>query len=163
MSLSTGKASTRHASVAAVVSSLFCFPAFAADDHPADEVVVTATRLEQPLSQVIGAASVITRADIERRQVHSVQDLLRGETGISVVNNGGLGKLSNVYLRGADAEQVLVLIDGVRAGSATSGTTAFEYLPVEQIERIEIVRGSAVEHLRRRRNRRRDPDFHATR
>jgi vitamin B12 transporter len=141
MSLFTGKAFTRRAGVAAVVSSLICFPAMAADDHPADEVVVTATRLEQPLSQVIGAASVITRADIERRQVHSVQDLLRGETGLSVVNNGGLGKLSNVYLRGADAEQVLVLIDGVRAGSATSGTMAFEYLPVEQIERIEIVRG----------------------
>lgn len=131
----------RRASVAAAVSSLVSLQVIAADDHSADEVVVTAARFEQPLSRVIGATSVITREDIQRRQVQSVQDLLRGETGLSVVNNGGLGKLSNVFVRGADAEQVLVLIDGVRAGSATSGTTAFEYLPVDQIERIEIVRG----------------------
>ncbi|MGH8175126.1 MAG: TonB-dependent receptor domain-containing protein [Steroidobacter sp.] len=132
---------TRRASVAAAVSSILAFPSFAADRLAADEIVVTAARLEQPLSHVIGSTSVITREDIQRRQVHSVQDLLRGATGLSVVNNGGLGKLSNVFVRGADAEQVLVLIDGVRAGSATSGTTAFEYLPVDQIERIEIVRG----------------------
>ena len=79
MILFTRKAFTRRAGVAAVVCSLTAFPRYAADDHPADEVVVTATRLEQPLSQVIGAASVITRDDIERRQVHSVQDLLRAK------------------------------------------------------------------------------------
>jgi vitamin B12 transporter len=107
----------------------------------AEEVIVTATRVEQPIDQVIGATTLITRQDIERRLVQSTQDMLRGQTGIDVVNTGGLGKLSNVFVRGADAEQVLVLVDGVRAGSATSGTTPFEYLPVDQIERIEIVRG----------------------
>lgn len=106
-----------------------------------EALVVTATRVEQPISEVIGAVSVITRSDIDRRGAHSLQDLLRGETGVNVVNNGGLGKLSNVFLRGADAEQVLVLVDGVRVGSATSGTTAFELIPVDQIERIEIIRG----------------------
>lgn len=106
-----------------------------------DALVVTATRVEQPVSEVIGAVSVITRSDIERRGARSVQDLLRGETGLNVTNNGGLGKLSNVFLRGADAEQVLVLVDGVRVGSATSGTTAFELLPIDQIERVEIIRG----------------------
>lgn len=133
----------RHARVAASCSFIFLFSirAGAAEDPAADEVVVTAARLEQPLSRVIGATTVITREDIERRQAQSVQELLRGETGVNIVNNGGLGKLSNVYLRGADAEQVLVLVDGVRVGSATSGATAFELLPIEQIERIEIVRG----------------------
>ncbi|HEX2492962.1 MAG TPA: TonB-dependent receptor [Steroidobacter sp.] len=106
-----------------------------------EQVVVTAARVEQPISEVIGSVSVITRDDIERRLVQSTQDVLRGETGVNVVNNGGLGKLSNVFLRGADSEQVLVLIDGVRIGSATAGTTAFEFLPLDQIERIEIVRG----------------------
>ncbi len=133
----------RGASVAASIGTiLFVTVAEAADSRPqADEVVVTAARIEQPLSRVIGAAAVITREDIEGRQAHSVQELLRGATGVNVVNNGGLGKLTNVYVRGADAEQVLVLIDGVRVGSATSGTTALEFLPVDQIERIEIVRG----------------------
>jgi vitamin B12 transporter len=115
--------------------------AVTAAERGTEEIVTTATRVAQPLSEVIGSVSVITREDIQRRMVHSVQDLLRGEAGISVINNGGLGKLSNVFMRGADAEQVLVLIDGVRVGSATSGTTALELLPVDQIERIEIVRG----------------------
>jgi vitamin B12 transporter len=133
----------RRASVAASVCSILAAAvAHAADPGPRpDEVIVTAARIAQQQSRVIGATSVITREDIERRQAHSVPELLRGETGLNVVNNGGLGKLTNVFVRGADAEQVLVLIDGVRMGSATSGTTAFEFLPVDQIERIEIVRG----------------------
>jgi vitamin B12 transporter len=111
-------------------SVLFSPTASSAGEEPSREsLVVTATRVEQPLSEVIGAVSIITRTDIERRGAHSVQDLLRGETGLSIVNNGGLGKLSNVFLRGADSEQVLVLIDGVRVGSATSGTTPFEFVP----------------------------------
>ena len=129
---------------AAAVGLLACVPVGNAAQRPdvgAEEVIVTATRVEQPLDQVIGATTVITRPDIERRLVQSTQDLLRGSTGIDVVNSGGLGKLSNAFVRGADAEQVLVLVDGVRVGSATSGTTPFEFLPVDQIERIEIVRG----------------------
>lgn len=112
-----------------------------AADRNTEEVVVTAARVPQTTGEVISATSVITRGDIERRAVQSTQDLLRGETGLDIVNTGGLGKLSNVFLRGADAEQVLVLVDGVRMGSATAGTTPLEFLPVDQIERIEIVRG----------------------
>ncbi|NLG78026.1 MAG: TonB-dependent receptor, partial [Xanthomonadaceae bacterium] len=128
------------AALAVASISLLSFQALAAEDRN-DAIVVTAARVEQPIQDVIGAVSVITRTDIERRGAHSVQDLLRGETGLTVANAGGLGKLSNVFLRGADAEQVLVLVDGVRVGSATSGTTPFEYIPVDQIERIEIIRG----------------------
>lgn len=129
------------ASGALVAGQLFaCSLSFAAEPG-ADEVVVTAARLQQPLTQVIGGVSVITRQDIEDRLVQSTQDLLRGETGVDIVNNGGPGKLSRLFLRGADAEQVLVLVDGVRVGSATSGATPFELVPVELIERIEIVRG----------------------
>lgn len=112
-----------------------------ADTTELEEVVVTSARIEQPLSQVIGSATVITREDIERRQAQSIQDLLRGEAGIDIANQGGLGKLSSIFMRGANANQTLILVDGVRLGSATAGTTAIEFLPVEQIERIEIVRG----------------------
>jgi vitamin B12 transporter len=136
------KCALQAASLAAAINLTLCAASHASEERARDaQVVVTATRVEQPLSEVIGSVSVITRDDIQRRAVHSIQDLLRGETGVSVVNLGGLGKLSNVFLRGADAEQVLVLIDGVRVGSATSGTTPFEFVPIDQIERIEIIRG----------------------
>jgi vitamin B12 transporter len=136
------KAVLHGAGLAAALNIVLCTYSLADDERGRDaQVVVTATRIEQPLSEVIGSVSVITREDIQRRAVHSTQDLLRGETGLGVINLGGLGKLSNVFLRGADAEQVLVLIDGVRVGSATSGTTPLEFIPVDQIERIEIIRG----------------------
>jgi vitamin B12 transporter len=113
----------------------------AAPDDPVAEVVVTAARIAQPISDVIGSVTVLTRDDIQKRQVQSVQDLLRGEPGISIANNGGLGKLSSMFVRGTEADQVLVLVNGVRVGSATAGTTRIEFIPVDQIERVEIVRG----------------------
>lgn len=121
---------------------LFSTPAHAAGDQPAlNEVVVTATRVEQSIDQIIGAVHVITREEIERLQPQSLQDLLRNQTGIDLTSQGGLGKLTAMFIRGTENEHVLVLIDGVRTGSVSSGTTPFEYLPPDQIERIEIVRG----------------------
>lgn len=104
-------------------------------------VVVTATRTAETADETLSAITVITRKDIERRQAHSVQDLLRGTPGIDIADNGGPGKITWVFLRGTNADHVLVLIDGVKVGSSTSGTAAFQDIPVEQIERIEIVRG----------------------
>jgi vitamin B12 transporter len=66
---------------------------------------------------------------------------LRGVAGLSVANNGGAGKYTAVFMRGAESDHVLVLIDGVKVGSATAGGAAFQDIPVAQIERIEIVRG----------------------
>ena len=104
-------------------------------------VIVTATRTAQTADETLAAVTVITRQDIERSQALSVADLLGGLPGISLANNGGLGKTTAVFMRGTEAGHVLVLVDGVKVGSATLGSTAFEYLPVGQIERIEIVRG----------------------
>ncbi|HEY5806524.1 MAG TPA: TonB-dependent receptor [Povalibacter sp.] len=128
----------------AAVAAITCaasFSTLAATTDTVDDIIVTAARIAQPESDVIGSVTVITREDIQRRQVQSVQDLLRGETGISIANNGGLGKLSSMFVRGTEADQVLVLVNGIRVGSATAGTTRIEYIPVDQIERIEIVRG----------------------
>ena len=104
-------------------------------------VVVTATRTIQSIDDALSSVTIITRADIQARQASSVQELLTGEAGVQISNNGGLGKATALFLRGTDADQVLVLVDGVKLTSATLGTTAFEYLPVEEIDRIEIVRG----------------------
>ena len=104
-------------------------------------IVVTANRTAQTASEAISSVTVLTREDIEKRQARSVEDLLRGETGMQLINSGGRGKLTTLLMRGTNADHVLVLVDGIKVGSATSGLTPFQDLPVDQIERIEIVRG----------------------
>lgn len=104
-------------------------------------VIVTATRTPQTADAALASVTVITRKDIERQQARSVQDLLRGVPGVSIDNSGGAGKSTAVFMRGTESDHVLVMIDNIKIGSATSGTTAFENIPIDQIDRIEIVRG----------------------
>ncbi len=106
-----------------------------------EPVIVTASRTAQTVDETLAPVTVITRDDIERSQARSIQDLLRGVPGVSFSNNGGAGKNTSLFLRGAESDHVLVLIDGMRVGSATTGTTSFQHIPLQQIERIEIVRG----------------------
>ena len=106
-----------------------------------EPMVVTATRTAETADETLASVTVITRRDIERQQARSIQDVLRGVPGISIANNGGPGKNTSLFLRGTESDHVLVLIDGVKTGSATSGTTPFQYIPIDQVERIEIVRG----------------------
>ena len=123
---------------AAALLLLGAHSAFATEIDP---FIITATRTAQTADETLASVTVITRNDIERQQARSVQDLLRGVPGINITNNGGPGKATSVFLRGTESDHVLVLIDGVKVGSATLGTTAFQHIPIEQIERIEIVRG----------------------
>nr|WP_231701756.1 TonB-dependent vitamin B12 receptor [Halopseudomonas salegens] len=106
-----------------------------------DHQVVTATRTSQPIAANLAAVSVIDRAAIERLQATDALDVLRRTPSVTRVNNGGPGKSSSIGIRGTNSDHVLVLIDGVRVGSVTSGNAALQNLPIEQIERIEIVRG----------------------
>ena len=106
--------------------------------------VVTASRIAQPIDQVIGDISVIERAELERYSGETVLEVLKTQAGIQIRGNGGIGKTSSIFMRGTNSSHTLVLIDGVRYGSATGGSAAVEHLPVEQIERIEILRGAAA-------------------
>ncbi len=106
-----------------------------------DRVVVTATRTAITADAALTPVDVIDRAQIERSQAGSLADVLRGRAGINITNQGGDGKLTSVFVRGAESDHVLVLIDGIRIGSATSGAAAFQDLPLDFIDRIEIVRG----------------------
>jgi vitamin B12 transporter len=106
-----------------------------------DPVMVTATRTPEPEAQTLASVTVIDRAEIERRQARSVPDLLRGVPGVAIAQSGGAGHPASIFLRGTNADHVLILIDGVKIGSATLGTTPLQNLPIEQIERIEVVRG----------------------
>lgn len=104
-------------------------------------VVVTANRLQLAVDASLSSVSVIDRARIESFGALDLVDLLRAEAGIDVIRSGGLGGQTSVFMRGAGSNQLLVLVDGVRVSSATTGSFTFEQLPLEQIERIEIVRG----------------------
>ena len=127
----------------ALAISLFscAFPAFADIATDLDQVVVTATRTAQTQDQALAAITVIDRAEILRLQPASLPDLLTGRAGISLANNGGPGKSTSLFLRGTESDHVLVLVDGVKIGSATSGGASLQDIPVEQIDRVEIVRG----------------------
>lgn len=122
--------------------SLAIGSAFAA--APATEVaetVVTATRTPVQAASLTRDVSVITRDDIARAGPTSLPELLSREAGIEFASNGGDGRQSSLFIRGTNSNQSVVLIDGVRVVSATTGATALEQIPLEQIERIEIVRG----------------------
>jgi vitamin B12 transporter len=115
--------------------------AFAQEPTTTEPVFVTATRTALTADEALASVSVITRADIERSQARSVDEVLAGVMGIDRTNSGGYGKATSLFVRGTASEHVLVLIDGLRIGSATLGSTAFEFLPLGEVERIEIVRG----------------------
>jgi vitamin B12 transporter len=104
-------------------------------------VIVTATRTAITADEALSSVSVITRADIERLQPLSVPDLLAGLPGMSFANTGGYGQQTSLFMRGTNSTHTLLLVDGVRVASVSAGLAAFEQIPVEQIERIEIVRG----------------------
>ncbi len=108
-----------------------------------DPVVVTATRTAQPISEILADLTVIKADEIVRSGVQSLPQLLQRQPGVEVTINGGPGGTSGAYIRGANTGQTLVLIDGLRVGSSSTGSTALEAIPLDQIERIEILRGPA--------------------
>ncbi len=121
---------------------LSSFPlAQAAGPLSLDGQVVTATRTARTAEQNLAAVTVIDRAEIERSQAQSVPELLKKVPGVSLTSNGGPGKTTSLFMRGTNSNHVLVLIDGIKVGSVSSGAAAFQDLPVELIERIEVVRG----------------------
>jgi vitamin B12 transporter len=105
------------------------------------DVVVTSTRADIQQNQLATASTVYTRQDIERLQVKTLPELLNSAAGVDIAQNGGYGQLANVFMRGTNPDHVLVLIDGIKVGSVTAGTAAFQFIPIDQIERVEIVRG----------------------
>ena len=106
-------------------------------------VVVTAARAPQPITDLLADVTMIGADEIMRSGAQSLPQLLQRQPGVEVTINGGPGATSGAFLRGANAGQTLVLIDGLRVGSASVGATALEAIPLDQIERVEILRGPA--------------------
>jgi vitamin B12 transporter len=107
-----------------------------------DAVVVTASRVEQQIKDAIPNTTVITQSEIKASGATDLPSLLRGNAGVELSQNGGLGSVSSLFLRGGNSAHTLVLIDGVRIESATTGTTPLEHIMLDDVERIEIVRGN---------------------
>ncbi len=126
---------------AAAVASPASAQAIADSDMP--ELVVTASRVAQPASEIGQAVTVIDRGEIERRQTTVVSDLLATTPGVTVTRNGSIGALTSVRIRGAESDQTLVVIDGVRVNdpSSTGGGFNFATLLSSSVERIEVLRG----------------------
>jgi len=127
--------------LALAVAMALPIAAQAQDATNLDEVVVSGTRTEVAVEDSLVPAQVIGRDAIQRSQARSLGELLQGRAGISIANQGGAGKITTLNLRGAESDHVLVLVDGVRMGSATAGLPALQDLPIDQIDRVEIVRG----------------------
>lgn len=130
---------------ASVVAVMAAFPVLAQGQAEAvlNEVVVTATRNEQLLGSALPHTSVISRQDIERSQASDLVTLLQREAGLQRTQNGGMGSVSSVFVRGAPSLQTLVLIDGVPQNKQdASGAVSLEHLMLDNIERVEIVRGN---------------------
>jgi len=106
-------------------------------------VVVSASRMEQPLSQVLSSVSVITRQEIEKSQAPTLADLLQGEAGFEFARNGGRGTTTSFFLRGQGSQSVLVMVDGVRVQTDQLAGLTMTDMPLSQIDRIEILRGNA--------------------
>ncbi len=106
-------------------------------------VTAVASRSPQPLPDVLGDVTVIDRAALDAAAGQSVGDVLRRVAGIEVTTNGGPQTVTRLFLRGSNSNQTLVLIDGMRINAANSGGAAFNALALDDLERIEVLRGAA--------------------
>ncbi len=122
-------------------SLLLALPSAAESPRDLNDIVVTGTRTATDRNHIPDTVKIFTREDIERLQPHDLTDLLKGHSGFNISNNGGKGKATSFFVRGTNSDHVLVLIDGVKVGSATIGSASFQHYPVDQVERIEIVKG----------------------
>lgn len=122
--------------------ALACLGAAVQAQDAAQTLTITAARVEQRLPDALPSTRVITRQEIDAAQAGDLPGLLRQLTSIDIGQTGPLGSQTSLFLRGADSRQVLVLVDGVPFARADFGTASWQYLPVDQIERVEIVRGN---------------------
>jgi len=106
-------------------------------------VVVSATRIETPAREIASSVTVISRTDLERTKKTTVLEALEDVMGLAVSRNGGQGSASSIFLRGANSEHILILFDGLEVNDPMNPSRSYDlaHLAVENVERIEILRG----------------------
>ncbi len=113
-------------------------PKSASESEP---IVITGTRTDIPLDQAPASTSVMTSQDIEEKQIERVADALREVPGLSVVQSGAPGQLTSVFTRGLRSEHTQVLLDGIPINQGLQGAFNFADLTIDDLDRIEVVRG----------------------
>ena len=111
------------------------------NDQTDNPVIVTATRTATSVDQVLATSTVIERKEILESQALTIADVLRTKTGIDVASNGGPGQTSSVFIRGAESDHTLIMIDGVKMNPGTIGVSAIQNIPLNMVDRIEIIMG----------------------
>ena len=127
--------------LACPVQALAADDGISAEPVPLPPVVVTPTRLPTPENEVGSSITVIPSEEIERKQERTLPDALQDVPGLNVVQTGGPGGTTSVFIRGANANQTKVFIDGIDATDPATGTFNFEHILTWDIDRVEIVRG----------------------
>ena len=127
--------------VAACAAALLSLPISAAETPELGTTVVTATRTETALDEVLAPVIVITREELERSLAPDLAGLLQFHAGIDIGRTGGPGQVTSVFIRGTDSNHATVLVDGVRINPGTIGGASIQNIAPETIERIEIVKG----------------------
>lgn len=129
--------------VSLVASFLLATNLYSQQISSLDEITISsATKSEEKLKNVTANVDVITAEDIESRKFKTVIEALNSLSGVSISSNGGIGTLSQVYLRGMKSENTLVLIDGIRYNNPYNGSVDFAHLMINDIERIEVIKGA---------------------
>jgi vitamin B12 transporter len=141
---STPRSPARASALTLALGALAALPAHAQTEPPTlPETVVTATRTPTRADELVSDVVVIDRAQIEQLGERTLPELLARAAGVQIASNGGAGQLSSVFIRGTEARHTILLIDGVRYGSATAGTPIWDNIPVDMIDHIEVVKGPA--------------------
>ncbi|MUK28389.1 TonB-dependent receptor domain-containing protein [Aliivibrio fischeri] len=132
--------------VVSLLSHAYTSPVFAQNTttETDETMVVTANRFEQSAKDVIAPMSVVTKEEIVQIQAKTMTDILRLQPGVEVASNGGIGQNASIFMRGTNSDHVLILIDGFRMNSSIKSGMNINKIPVNQVERIEIIRGSGA-------------------
>ncbi|KPH61403.1 TonB-dependent receptor domain-containing protein [Pseudoalteromonas porphyrae] len=114
----------------------------ASAEQSIERITVTANKFEQSITDVLASVAVIERSDIEQANYRDLPSILNTIAGLDVVRNGGFGQKADVFVRGASAKHALILVNGVRISDGSSGSVSLTNIPVNSIERVEIVKGA---------------------
>lgn len=128
----------------AALAAACLIPAHASGDGQAiqlNPVVVTPTLSTQTVDASLSSVTVIDRETLDRQQPRELADALRGRPGVDHTSSGSFGKNTSVFTRGTGSESTVLLIDGIRVRSATTGSAPWQFIPPQLLDRVEVVRG----------------------
>ena len=137
----------RHTPIALILGSLLSTPSYAEDtiaDKTDNDIVISASRIETKRVETGSSITVLDEQYLKENQARTVAEVLQDVPGVSVASTGGLGQQTSVFIRGADSNKTLVIIDGIEVNdlSSISGGYDFAHLTADNIERIEVLKGS---------------------